>query len=108
MGEMVERMKVMEAELMKMVKEREEEKKAVEKKMEVAEEEKEELKKKMKEIKKARKEGHHNVILHMKCVAGRIVDRSVEDPDNFETSVVCFSDESAQAHCHHVLLSGQD
>ena len=69
--------------------------------MEVAEEEKEELKKKMKEIKRARKEGHYNVILHMKCVAGRIVD-------NFETSMVCFSDESAQAHCHHVLISGQD
>ena len=76
--------------------------------MEEAEEEKEELKKKVKEMKKARKEGHSNVILHMKCVAGRVLDRSVEDLDNFESSMVCFSNEHEKAHCHHILLSGQD
>ena len=61
-----------------------------------------------KKMKKARKEGHNKVILHMKCVAGRIVDRSVEDLDNLESSMVCFSNEYEQAHCQHVLFSGQD
>ena len=63
--------------------------------------------KQMKERERQQEESAARVTLHLECKNGRIERRFLEEEDG-EATIMCFSNEAAAAHCHHVTLVGKE
>ena len=59
------------------------------------------------EKKAAEKVNGDDLLLHLQCVNGRIVNKHTETADA-DSSIICFSNEALHSRCHHVRIRGKE
>ena len=60
----------------------------------------------MKELAARSRSDEEEMTIHVKCANGHMTDRYYDSSKDLNKSTICFSDETAKTHCHHIIVRG--